>query len=141
MGATEFSVIETGRTAQEAFTRARERALYDYGHAGHTGTIAEKGTFKIMGELSSRYLDRIEHYMIHAQDWHYSTRKNKRRLPEGIPETVAPMFVKAVDLYLDEWGPAVCFEITGTKAKEIKESMGRKGTWDKVFWFGGWASA
>lgn len=141
MGAQEFSVIQTGRTAQDAFTKARDRALYDWGHAGYTGTIAEKDGFKVMGQLSSRYLDYLEVYLDRTEDWYRSTRKNKRRYPKGVPESIAPMLIRAVELYVDKWGPAVCFEITGAKAKEIKEAMGRKGTWDKVFWFGGLASS
>jgi hypothetical protein len=45
MGATDFLHYATGRTAEEAFEAAREEALYDYGHSGYTGTIAEKYEF------------------------------------------------------------------------------------------------
>jgi len=43
MGAADFTTIALGKTANEAFSAAIEDALYDYGHAGYTGTIAEKG--------------------------------------------------------------------------------------------------
>jgi len=45
MGGEAFTEHATGKTAQEAFKQAVESALYDYGHAGYTGTIAEKGSF------------------------------------------------------------------------------------------------
>ena len=45
MGATEFMVSSEGATAKEAFDAAVEKAQYDHGHAGYTGTIAEKNEF------------------------------------------------------------------------------------------------
>ena len=45
MGANEFVVKSKGKTAAEAFEVAVEQAAYDYGHAGYTGTIAEKSEF------------------------------------------------------------------------------------------------
>lgn len=45
MGATNFAVVRDGKTANEAFTAARDQALYEYGHRGYTGTIAEKHGF------------------------------------------------------------------------------------------------
>ena len=45
MGATTFATFAEGKTANEAFAQAREDAFYYHGHAGYTGTIAEKTTF------------------------------------------------------------------------------------------------
>lgn len=45
MGACSFIQQATGKTAMEAFRAAREEALYEYGHSGYTGTIAEKYDF------------------------------------------------------------------------------------------------
>lgn len=45
MGAEEFRQISYGQTAEEAFRKAIESAQYDYGHAGYTGSIAEKNEF------------------------------------------------------------------------------------------------
>ena len=52
MGAAEFITVGTGKTAKEAFRNAIEEALYEYGHGGYTGTIAEKDSFVII-EISS----------------------------------------------------------------------------------------
>jgi len=45
MGATTFWVTETGFTPKEAFKKAVEKARYEHGHGGYTGTIAEKDSF------------------------------------------------------------------------------------------------
>lgn len=45
MGAEQFIEESDGKTAKEAFFKAVEQALYDYGHRGYTGTIAEKDSF------------------------------------------------------------------------------------------------
>jgi len=46
MGAEEFYTSGTGKNVAEAFTEARERAYYEVGHQGYSGTIAEKDGFK-----------------------------------------------------------------------------------------------
>lgn len=50
MGACTFQSTATGKTAKDAFTKAREQALYDHGHGGYTGTIAEKPGFRMVAE-------------------------------------------------------------------------------------------
>ena len=45
MGAQEFYNSAKGKTAKEAFAVALDQALYDFGHAGYTGTLAEKNSF------------------------------------------------------------------------------------------------
>lgn len=45
MGASDFTARARGRTAGDAFRAAVERARHDHGHAGYTGTIAEKDSF------------------------------------------------------------------------------------------------
>jgi len=45
MGATDFVIRSKGKDAREAFIAARDRALYEDGHGGYTGTIAEKRSF------------------------------------------------------------------------------------------------
>ena len=42
MGGQDFMFARNGTDLNKVFTEAREQALYDYGHAGYTGTIAEK---------------------------------------------------------------------------------------------------
>ena len=53
MGAETFTHIATGGTVQDAFTNARYEAAWDYGHAGYTGTIAEKDSFVVIPDAPS----------------------------------------------------------------------------------------
>jgi hypothetical protein len=48
MGAEVFQQTASGKTPKEAFQKAVDEALYDYGHAGYTGTIAEKCSFVVI---------------------------------------------------------------------------------------------
>jgi hypothetical protein len=45
MSAEIFIQVQSGKNAVEAFNAAVEQAAYDCGHAGYTGTIAEKDNF------------------------------------------------------------------------------------------------
>ncbi len=44
MGATSFYASAYGKDVKEAFNAAVDQALYDYGHRGYTGSMAEKGS-------------------------------------------------------------------------------------------------
>lgn len=48
MGSEQFSVFSDGVNVDEAFTKAVEKAQYDHGHEGYTGTIAEKDEFEVI---------------------------------------------------------------------------------------------
>lgn len=48
MGACVFEHWGFGKTAKEAFKQAHDEACYDYGHAGYTGTLAEKDSFIVI---------------------------------------------------------------------------------------------
>ncbi len=47
MGAEYFETYVEGTDGQKAFDDAREEAMYEYGHSGYTGTIAEKTEFEV----------------------------------------------------------------------------------------------
>jgi hypothetical protein len=47
MGANIFRNTQSGTTADEAFRLLVAQAKYDHGHAGYTGTIAEKRSFRM----------------------------------------------------------------------------------------------
>lgn len=48
MGADQFTNRKfTSKPIAEAFTEERNQALYDHGHSGYSGTIAEKSEFVI----------------------------------------------------------------------------------------------
>lgn len=87
MGANEFTTYGSGETAEEAFSVAVSNARYDYGHAGYTGTIAEKSEFVIIGK---------------APDHKAAIETARRLLAADDPRIT------------DKWGPAGCVSIAGT---------------------------
>ena len=48
MGAEVFFTNWSAETAKDAFREATEQACYDFGHAGYSGTIAEKDGFVVI---------------------------------------------------------------------------------------------
>jgi hypothetical protein len=83
MGAAEFFTVAKGANAQEAFNNAVEQAQYDHGHSGYTGTIAEKGEFKMVSCPHGK------NPSIHADD-----------------------LMEDEDHFCnDKWGPAACIEL------------------------------
>jgi hypothetical protein len=83
MGASDFQIKAKGKDAKEAFTNAVLQAEYDHGHAGYTGTIAEKTEFEMIP------------------------------LPKGVnPEEYASNLIDEGDPRIDDkWGPAGCFDL------------------------------
>ena len=82
MGATTFSNMSRGETAELAFSTAVQDARYMHGHGGYTGTIAEKGSYSM---ASDKPLVRTKAY----------------NLADSLLSTQ----------YSDKWGPAGCIEI------------------------------
>lgn len=85
MGASTFFNVGTAPSAKLAFAEVAAQARYNFGHAGYTGTIAEKSEFKMASsevfatrELAEAFAeDKME------DDNHFSS---------------------------DKWGPAACVE-------------------------------
>lgn len=86
MGAADFTVLAEGASAEEAFRSAVDEARYLYGHGGYTGTIAEKGEFRVIGQPM-----KLE-----------EARALADKLIEDDDEQIA-----------DKWGPAGCIPIEG----------------------------
>jgi len=63
MGANTFTQIGKGASAREAFADARDTAQYEHGHAGYTGTIAEKQSYVMIplpeGRDPSDYVEEL----------------------------------------------------------------------------------
>jgi hypothetical protein len=81
MGADSFITKASGRTAKEAFNSAVEKALYEYGHRGYTGTIAEKHDFIML------------------------------KVPAGRDPRDYANSDEAQEQVEDKWGPAGCVEL------------------------------
>ena len=88
MGATTFFTMESREKHPDtAFAAAKKQAQYDHGHAGYTGTIAEKTSFTII--------------------------KEAYQLPTGKPRMMlARQLINDSDPRIDDkWGPAGCIEV------------------------------
>ena len=88
MGATGFWVSGTGVDALDAFVNARKEALYEHGHGGYTGTIAEKDGYTEIA-LPEKYKDKPQ---LFAQE-----------LYDNDDERIC-----------DKWGPACCINLDET---------------------------
>lgn len=87
MGANTFIQSASGKNAKEAFKEAVDEALYEYGHRGYTGTIAEKDSYVMI------------------------------TCPEGVePEDYADLLISKGDSRIDDkWGPAGCIKCSEGK--------------------------
>jgi hypothetical protein len=87
MGAQTFEQVGVGKTSKLAFKNARDEALHDYGHAGYTGSLAEKTDFVLIP------------------------------LPAGKePRIYAEELIDAGDERIDDkWGPAGCIALGDDK--------------------------
>jgi hypothetical protein len=104
MGAAPFECQGEGSTVSEAYNAAVEEARYWHGHAGYSGTIAEKDGFteftvdlnkasEVVGDLYSAAMgDDLAH----------------EKLGTTVGHEVARRMVSA---YHDKWGPAVAIRI------------------------------
>jgi hypothetical protein len=90
MGADTFRVTARAKSAKEAFDMLYDKAKYDHGHAGYTGTIAEKPGFRIFetpeGMTPKEFIQAIE--------------SDKFAYDE-----------KVMECYDDKWAPAVCVQV------------------------------
>ncbi len=68
MGASVFSTRAAGKTASDAFKAAVDAAYYDYGHAGYTGSIAEKSSFTMIALPAGKELGAFVNELIDAND-------------------------------------------------------------------------
>jgi hypothetical protein len=98
MGADPFEQTVRAKTMDEAFRIAVEGAQWNYGHAGYTGTIAEKGSFVNAGDFEGSANEVIRAFNYAAYGWSD---------PNGIPEELLKLASKYIDIYNDKWGPAI----------------------------------
>lgn len=85
MGGTTFECVAEGQVAAEAFRAAVEQAQYDHGHAGYSGTIAEKHSYVM-----------ITHQRQALED----AEELARKLIEGDDPRIS-----------DKWGDAGCIPV------------------------------
>lgn len=107
--------------AAVVFRAAVERAKYEHGHGGYTGTIAEKDTFVLFEPPKGQ-------------------GANAARLVQGYDGKALDTLLNALEkdpafsrVYNDKWGPAVCVY--------LGQSKGRSYPKTHAFLFCGWASS
>ena len=90
MGAEHFETHSELTDVAKAFNQAVEDALWEHGHGGYTGTIAEKDGYIVFevpeGHTVDETVRAVERLWYETVDW----------LPEGME-----------DAYEDKWGPAI----------------------------------
>jgi hypothetical protein len=117
MGGASFFTKAFGGDADEAFRKAIEAAQWRHGHAGYTGTIAEK---------DGRGYTKI------PEDEHKNRDKEKY---------AGDLMADQDDRVDDKWGPAGAINLSGTQAaKEYREQNGLRGEHGSVWLFFGIAS-
>ncbi len=101
MGAESFYTRSRSRTVEEAFQKAVEKAQYDHGHRGYTGTIAEKTSFKLVAD------EPLNEEKI--RDLYEEVNSSEEESLTGAAREVARVF-------FDKWGPACAVEVAGSES-------------------------
>lgn len=96
MGAQEFQDASVATDVAEAFRECVEQAQYDYGHAGYTGTVAEKDEYVVLDLPANVPVELAVQAL--RESWRSERQAEKR--PSWLPQRV-------IDAYHDKWGPAV----------------------------------
>ncbi|KKN43911.1 hypothetical protein LCGC14_0698600 [marine sediment metagenome] len=121
MGAEQFESQCIAETAEDAFNRCVSQALYDYGHAGYTGTIAEKSDYTEVRVPEGLDLDT---FLKWSAELEWGDVKDK------IPPHHMAAVERAAAIYDDKWGPALCVQDPPTEPGQ-----------DPGWVFCGWASS
>ncbi len=135
MGATIFETIATGADPAAAYAEAVRRARYDSGHAGYTGTVAEKDGFVFFGRLPA-HLDvaSLAQLCLDAEGAFavapYGTAAEEASTAAlaELDRSFAGRGRELAKVYGGTWGPAVCVELAPADGLV------------RVFGFLGWAS-
>ena len=99
MGARTFDQKERGDTVESAYAQAVERAQWDHGHSGYTGTIAEKAGYVEFPVPAGRTADEIHEAL--CKTW---TSEGIQPLADIVG---GPMATRMYAVYYDKWGAAV----------------------------------
>lgn len=105
--------LTRGEGPKGVFARLVDTALWEHGHGGYSGTIAEKHDFVVLPRAPRKTAAQTAHALLDADD-----------------PAVA-----------DKWGPAGCVECSPAEAARWKKASGLSGRHGRVYIFFGWASA
>lgn len=109
MGATDFhnSAKADGQSIDTVFQRMVNNALHDYGHAGYSGTIAEKSGYHLVNVNPGFSIFEVIGALC---DDEYG--EDGDNVLSAIFATKDDLEV-ARELYADKWGPAIAVKIDG----------------------------
>ena len=113
MGAVDFATMARAKTAADAFRQAVDDALYESGHGGYTGTIAEKNGYQLTtipdGVEPRTYCRWVEDVACGES------------LAKVVPEDHRAQVKRDARVYSVKYGPALCAKLDDGKADEDKE--------------------
>jgi hypothetical protein len=152
MGAEYQENIITGKDFAHAFDELVESCLYDYGHAGYTGTFAEKDQGVVIATLppritSDRWAEIIDQNTdaVLYSDSIYSTPEkliNDKTLPKSMrTQYWRSRIVRFIRVADEKWGPAAAVQLNDGETRKVKERAGEKGTRKKAYYIAGWCSS
>ena len=116
MGATGFCVTATGVSARDAFINARDEALYEHGHGGYTGSIAEKSNFIMLSippDMSCEtWATIVDESVVYYGETEEKCKAEIKKRFSISDELVNKAFRQNLAV-CDKWGPAGCFDLGG----------------------------
>jgi hypothetical protein len=158
MGAANFETVSSGKTAKEAFSRAVERAQYEYGHGGYSGTIAEKGGdgYSLLRRPEGHAKAQTLIGMVwnsecdgapskppirrkFDSDWDRRSHEYAKALYAKWAKLSAEeqaWVLSVAENFSDKWGACAALELTNTERKGYSRRRG-----ERTFVFFGWASS
>ena len=104
MGATNYITVSKGKNAKEAFESAHEKAQWEHGHGGYTGTIAEKGSFVEFPRPKGVRLTTVKK-VVYGMTW---DDKSITKLEKKYLKFPVRRMARVWD---DKWGPSACMEL------------------------------
>ena len=110
MGASEYKRVGKGKTAKAAFDRLVEKAQWEHGHGGYSGTIAEKHSMvefqRPKGMRRATVIQAVENLgrIGYDDDGNPKTAKVQAKYPK-LP------IAKMLEVYDDKWGPSLAIEL------------------------------
>ena len=166
MGATTFFDYSEGPTIDHAYRRAVDKAYYNHGHEGYTGTICEKDGWVLIPRPPRVSAEKVEETLdlaYQAWAWDRTPGPERRWMTKptageracwrkvqkwwGSPGYRVGYVSEVMDAYNDKWGPALVISTTGAdKARHARRTSSpvndaTRPRGHQLYAFFGWASA
>lgn len=136
MGATVFETKQFGKDVRSAFQEAVKQASHDFGHAGYTGTIAEKDCVAEFKRWKGCRMTSQDILKIISED----DEKEFKKLVKRFPSDKQHLFEYLARQYDDKMGCAVAIQLSPKEEKIYREKHNLKGKKGSVWLFCGWAA-